>query len=198
MRKKCLFVIHGAWSTNVSFTCLINSLERDDIIISGHEYTCQERSLEEIVDGAVQKLYTLQDADVTIVGHSLGGIIGLASARCENVKNVVTVASPLNGLDLPWLFKLYLYSRVPFLSDAFEGSEFIQNLQSTEITCPVNCVVADKGYSPIHQCRTDGVVSYRAQTKWTPKDAKIEHINANHHEILQTQRLTELVNKVLA
>lgn len=198
MKKKCLFVIHGAWSTNVSFTCLINALERDDIIISGFEYTCRERSISEIVDSAIQKLYTLQDTDVTIVGHSLGGIIGLAISHCENVKNVITVASPLNGLDLPWLFKLYLYSRVPFLSDIFEGSEFMQNLHRKNIPCSVYSVVADKGYSPIHQCRTDGVISYRAQTKWMPQNAKIEHINANHHEILQTQRLTELVNKVLS
>lgn len=194
MENTSLFVIHGAWSTSNTFNCLVNTLK--DTPVYKFDYDCHQYTLSEIVKQA-KKALTKINGSTIIIGHSLGGIIALSLEQEPSVKKIITVASPIAGLKFPKLAEAFLSYRAPIISDIVQDSRFMINLKKKKFTKEIKILVSNMGYNPMILEKNDGVVTFSSQTSWVPNNADIIHIDANHHEILQTKEFIETVTNNL-
>ncbi len=201
MKNKNLFLIHGAWSTKHSFNYLLKYLLDNHNIakIKCFEYDCFDERIPGIVTRAKNELAKLEEngCETIAIGHSLGGLIALALSEEKGVARTITLASPLNGIEMNRLFRAYLLYRAPILSDVVPGASYLENLHKIEYTKPVNVLVSCKGFNPAIYEPSDGVVTVASQTEWLPKTASLTKIDANHHEILQTTEALLTIEKVI-
>ena len=123
---------------------------------------------------------TGENERVDIVGHSMGGLIALSLGQEKSVSSIVTIATPLGGLDIN-LLQSYL-SRSHFLSEIANNSKFIRQLHSQKISTPTLHLVTTHGFNPYIYEPNDGVVTVRSQMRW--KCGEVHEIHANHSEVL--------------
>ena len=121
---------------------------------------------------------------VVVIGHSLGGVLALCVANHKNVDMIITISAPYSGVHVPLYMKLYIVS--PIIKSIFEESAFIQMIQTTHYKKPIYTLVSMTGFNPGIHGKSDGVISIRSQTVWTPHGAEVFRINENHHDILQS------------
>ena len=180
---KNIFAIHGAWSSPLSFTHLESK-------IKGHwqmfSYDHASESMDLIIERANKEI---TDSSL-VIGHSLGGIVALSMESNPLVRGVITLASPLSGLELN-LIQLYL-SRSSLLSQIANDSKTIRQMKQHEYTKPVLHAVASRGYNPFIFERNDGVLPYKIQTGWSC--GQLADVDANHYEILQSPQTAKLIN----
>ena len=110
----------------------------------------------------------------------MGGLIALSLANHIDVDRLVTIATPLGGLDINYI-QSYL-SRSHFLSEIANNSKFIRNLHQQKITKPTLHLVTTHGFNPYIYEPNDGVVTVRSQTRWSC--GQVIQIDANHSEVL--------------
>jgi pimeloyl-ACP methyl ester carboxylesterase len=181
---KNIFAIHGAWSSSISFTYLKSRIKGNWHMFS---YDHSKENMEEIIQRANVEL---ADSSI-IIGHSLGGIVGLHIESNPLVRGVITLASPLAGLELN-LIQSYM-SRSSLIGQVANDSKTIKTMKSRDYTKPILHLVANRGYNPFIFEKSDGVLPYKVQTGW--HCGEIKEIDANHYEILQSeQTMTNIVN----
>ena len=127
------------------------------------------------------------------IGHSLGGIIALNMTNDVLCKGIITLASPLAGLDLN-LMQMYM-SRGSLISKISSGSRAINDIHRFTYQLPVLHLIANKGYNPFIYEDNDGVLPLKVQTGWSCGD--FGEISANHYEILQSDATVAAVNDFL-
>lgn len=193
--KKNLIFIHGAWSTPASFNYILKNISQTETKLNVANvvhisYDCNS-SQEKIIDvinrtsNIIEKISNENNCESVIIGHSLGGIIALGSSSAKSVSRVITLASPINGLRSNKMVDAFLTYRVPFLKDVMANSYFMELIHNKNYYCPVDVMVARKGFNPAIYEPSDGVVPISTQTKWIPNTGQLYMIDANHHEILQ-------------
>lgn len=199
--KKNLFLIHGAWCTKKSFNYLIDSLHTsksskniNDVVC--FEYDNSKRSIREIIDSANKQLTKLEK-DTIIIGHSLGGLVALALEDNDSVSDVITVASPTNGLRVGVLLEFYLQYREPAIHDIMHHSGFIEFLHKKDYDKPIYSLIANSGFNPFILEKSDGIIPVSAQKKWIPDNASLIEIDCNHTEILQSEEFVDVVKNVI-
>lgn len=181
-----ILAIHGAWSSSISFNYLKSKTVPKlwELV----DYDHRIHSYEDIVhmsSGIMTEPYVA-------VGHSLGGLIALNQSQDPLCKGIVTLASPLAGLDLN-LIQLYL-SRSSLIGKIANGSREIDHLHRLSYEhVPVLHLIANKGYNPFIYENNDGVLPIKVQTGWSC--GKMIEVSANHYEILQSDKtLFELMS----
>lgn len=195
-----LFLIHGAWSSGITFNYLKECLLNDPLIknsidnIVNFEYDTNSSNLGGIIKAAAKELNL---PNTIVIGHSMGGIVALTLEEHINVRAVVTVASPIAGIRMNKLAETFLAMRAPIISDITESSVHIRNLRYKKYTKDVRVCVSQSGYNPVMFEKTDGVVSIESQHAWLPSTATVSYIDANHHEVLQTPQFVEAVKTTL-
>lgn len=181
--------IHGAFATPVSFTRLVENLP-------GHfayypQYTVDEE-LQKNIDRIAKEVAKLDDP--IIVGHSLGGVIGLSIAnQIPDVKKVITIASPLGGSRTADIMKWF--STQNLFYDISTSSPVIKGLENRKNPCPVYSIVTTAGNNPMILEPNDGVVSIASQTKLS--DVQYIKMHFNHLEILMTDELTDVIHDLI-
>lgn len=180
------FFIHGAWASPASFNYLRDKL-RDKYETAAASYDCQKMAVADMIDTTREHMYgACRPGDNNIVvGHSLGGLIALSLEDEPLVSRVVTIASPLAGLQMNRLMEFYLSFRSPILGKIAAGSNFISSLHSKKYTKPIDTIVAAKGFNPLLTEPNDGVLTIECQTSWLPPNARLRPIAASHFDILQ-------------
>ena len=197
MEHMNLVLIHGAWSTSNTFNCLINAIEStENLTIIKINYDCQKHSLSEIISRIKKELTSFKQPTI-VVGHSLGGIIALSLEQEPSIKRIITLASPISGLQYPKIAEAFLSFRAPIIKDITYDSKFMMNLRKKKFKKPIDILVSTSGYNPMILEKNDGVVTVSSQTYWIPSTGKIKYVSANHHEILQTKEFIETVKKHL-
>lgn len=174
--------IHGAWSSSISFNHISSKIAA----------SCEHFQYDHHSEGMRQIIQRARDSITRpsiLIGHSLGGIVALAVEDHPMVQGIVTLASPLTGLDLN-LIQVYL-SRSSLVSEITNRSHLMRDLHRHAYQKPVLHLVANRGYNPFIYEQNDGVLPYKVQTGWTCGDMR--EIAANHYEILQS---TETVSEI--
>jgi hypothetical protein len=201
--NKNLFLIHGAWCSKHSFNFIVKKVLDDSPVgrIKCFEYDCQKESVESIVNRSRHEVCELSKNGLktVIVGHSLGGLFALKLSQRPYIQHTITLASPLAGLEsLNPFFHFFLMRNAPVLKHLYPSSKFIKGLHKKDYSKKtVECHIATSGYNPLIFEPSDGVVSVRAQTLWTPKGAILKHINTNHSEILQAPETILSIERAL-
>lgn len=181
--------IPGAWSTANCFNYYFDALAADDALTPVYVlYNIQTDSLPAVVGKVNETLDELTgnlDQKYVLVGHSLGGMIALACHDHPKVAGILTVASPIDGLDLNRLVQTLVSVRSPFLIDAMRRSSWVSDLHEIEYTKPICHIATKGGFHPAMYEENDGVVSYASQTRWKAPGAVVKTIKSTHHDILQ-------------
>ena len=193
--KNYLF-IHGAFASKHSFNYIEHKIGAlGKLWVCQHlEYDSHTENVFDIVERG-KEILNDNNFEITIVGHSLGGLIALSLASEKNVKKVVTISSPLSGIDISPLFAPYLLINCPLLVDVLPQSKFIRDIKRKDFNIPINVISTEVNFYPVIPEPSDGVVTVKSQTSWVPKDATIDIINASHHEVLQ---MPEIIDKIRA
>lgn len=173
---KNVLAIHGAFSTPTVFNYL-----RMQLCEYSWNFFDYRNSTSDIVELVYKSSLCLpKNTLVHVVGHSMGGLIGLAISQLPNVASVTTIATPLGGLELN-LFQSF-FSRSLFLSEISRDSQFVKNLQKSTYTKPIQHIITTKGFSPWIYEPNDGVVTLKSQTVWNAGPQKL--IASNHAEVM--------------
>lgn len=188
------FFIHGAWASKNSFNYVVDNIDSKEIEL--FEYCCQKENPEDIIKRAVQEVKKF-DGDVTIVGHSLGGI--LATHLHKHAKRIVTVAAPLNGVDsLNFMMHYLLAFYAPVFKHITPNARFIKDMHADDYSdTKFDVIVACNGYNiAMPNKPSDGTISIESQIAWTPTDATIHKVDANHHEVLIHPKTVDIIKAV--
>lgn len=183
-----ILAIHGAWSSSISFNYLKGKTKAKDwhCIDYDHRVNDYEDILAMSI-GVVREPYIA-------IGHSLGGMIALHMSQDTLCKGIITLASPLAGLDLN-LIQMYL-SRASLISKIANTSRHVREIHEMNFDhVPVLHLIANKGFNPFIYESNDGVLPLKVQTGWTC--GRLEEIAANHYEILQSNTTVSAVNSFL-
>jgi triacylglycerol esterase/lipase EstA (alpha/beta hydrolase family) len=180
---KNIFAIHGAYATPATFNYLKYKLGK------GYKWTFLDyRNVSCGVQNIVNNVENL-DEPYHVIGHSMGGLIGLKLLERPWVKSLTTISSPINGIELTW-FQQYL-TKDSFLPEITEYSEFIRNLKLTDNIKPIQHIVSMTGYSPFMWKPNDGVITIWSQIQ--KSQGPIHEVKANHIEIMLIDETRQLL-----
>lgn len=187
-----IWYIHGANSTPTSFNYVRSRLPQHDARLIRYDHA---RSVMGVVEMLVGDLAAAGEP-VTLVGHSLGGVIAMVTAaRAERVQNVVTMAAPLGGSQSASVMRWLTAS--PLLNDIEPNSPLITACRrlSPRITVPVLSVVTTAGGSSLLTGENDGVVTVESQTAL--KIPRYVRVPYNHFEVLLSDTVVDLLNNTI-
>ena len=179
--------IHGAWSTSTSFNHLRGQIPADwDTVDYDHA-----------TDG-MWDIIRKADANISnpsvVIGHSLGGIAALHVHDNPLVRGIITLASPLAGLELN-LLQIYL-SRSKLIAQIANDTHLIRDMKRREYPKPVLHLVANRGFNPFIYEDSDGVLPRKIQTGW--HCGEVVSIETNHYEILHHPDTVRSIGNFLA
>lgn len=193
-----ILFIHGAWSSRNTFNYIASQIQTTGQI-QFFEYDCQTEEPYNILKRAQRELHELNrdGKRTTIVGHSLGGI--LAMHLHNQASNVVTLASPLNGIDgLNFWMYTFLTMYAPIFKHITPRSQFIKDMQECDYgDTKFDVCVATRGQNIAMKKPSDGTISVDSQILWQPDDARIHTIKTSHHEIVQHPQVVSIIRQAI-
>ncbi len=143
------------------------------------EYDTRRPVMECVSDVHDQIYKQYGEREIDIIAHSLGGLISLCLMETDiNVRRIVTLASPLNGIRI--LNFASIVSRDPIWHDLAPRSKFMKYLRSIDIDIPVLSIIATVGSWPLLMEPNDGVVTIRSQENFPGCSQLV--VELNHYE----------------
>ena len=171
-----IIAIHGAWSSSISFNHLRSQIQGSWVVV---DYDHASEGMWDII----QRSNDMITRPSIVIGHSLGGIAALHLHDNPLVSGIITLASPLAGLELN-LLQIYL-SRSKLITQIANDTHLIRDMKKRDYAKPVLHLVANYGFNPFIYGDSDGVLPKKVQTGWSC--GKLVPIHTNHYEILQHQ-----------
>lgn len=173
---KTILYLHGAGATPLSFRFIITNLPE-------HKSLTIQMDPRESVDSIVERVATeIKDQeDLTIIAHSLGGLVGVGLLGLPNVSRLITMSSPFGGH--PAALIMSLWSHETMFKDLSPYSSTVRRLQRrwTAANKPHLAITTTSGL-PIMGYENDGVVTVASQTALD--GPKYEKLDLNHFEVL--------------
>lgn len=185
--KPTIVYLHGLNCSSKVFSFLQAQLPNHTPFFIDYPSHC---SVQESYSYVVNKL---PKKPFTIIGHSLGGIIGhLISTRTRlPLKKLVTISTPFGGSGAAGLLR-WIYPHFTVLKDLSPTSKLVKELASGNPACPFLSLVSIAGNLPfISAEKNDGVVTIESQVA-IPATKRLE-INANHLEALLDMNTVQAV-----
>ena len=170
--------IHGLNSTQSSFSYIVKQLPEH------HFHLINYQSHQPLAESIIQVLKQLpREVPLSLVGHSLGGVIAtlIAADNLEKIERLVTISSPLNGSRAAATLR-WIPGSLPVLNDIVPRSALLTRLGGLELKVPTISIISTGGHLPTSPEPNDSVVSVSSQ-KALRFGKKIE-VKANHFEVL--------------
>jgi alpha/beta superfamily hydrolase len=191
---KHIAYLHGLNSTHASFSYIVQQLPAHHHHFI--DYTSQQNLDASIEECAVKLFASLpRNASVTLIGHSLGGVIAaiIAADFPHRIENLITISAPLNGsraaIALRWIPGIS-----PVLHDITPSGVIINRCGDLDLSMPTLSIISTGGHTATFdaaQEQNDSVVALASQ-KGLRFGKKVE-IDANHFEVLLShQTATEI------
>lgn len=187
--------IHGLNATQSSFSFVVSKLPaHKHHLIEYHSY----QNLSTSIDECVQQLFKEipQKAKVSLVGHSLGGVIAaiIAADYPDRVENLVTISAPLMGskaaLTLRWM-----PGALPILNDIVPNGTIISRCGDLDLAVPTLSIISTGGHIPAGVEPNDSVVAIASQRGL--RFGQKAEVHANHFEVLMHDETVGLIDKFL-
>jgi pimeloyl-ACP methyl ester carboxylesterase len=189
MNSPPIWYIHGAFASPRSFAWLKGELPEHEAI--NVEYSCSGQ-LSRVIDKIVEQARTEEQID--IIGHSLGGVIGVILAhRLPNIRRVVTMSSPFGGSRIAAF--LQFITPGTFMQDVQPLSPIMSEVRSKELSVPVLSLVTTGGRSPAILEPNDGVVSLQSQRALN--GPRFIERPVNHFEVLLDEETPRIISEFL-
>lgn len=179
-----IFAIHGAWSSPKIFNYLKYRLG-DGYSWEFLNYQDQVHNLQGIIDDVID----LSEPH-HVIGHSMGGLIGLKLLSKSWVSSLTTIATPIGGIELN-MMQRYL-TRSTFLLDIADYSTLIQSIKNIKTIKPIQHIISTKGFNPFLYEENDGVVTLKSQR--SVKFGKSYEIAATHTEVVMHNDTASIID----
>lgn len=185
---KTIAYVHGLNSSHRSFAYLTQNLPSHNIIKINYN------SHQPLAESLLEVRKQLPKGPMTIVGHSLGGLIAtiLVSDEPDRFESLVTISSPLGGSKAANLMR-WMPGHPPILNHITPSSIAIRKLASFLSEIPTLCVVSTGGHLSTTNEANDSVVTVISQ-KALLFGKKVE-VKANHFEVLMHEKTIDIVAK---
>lgn len=184
-----IWYVHGSGGSAHSFRWLRQQLPLQNAKFFSYQV---DETTESCID-RLQAALLLEHEPVTLIGHSLGGIISLACAERFNVMRLITMCAPFAGLKHAHLAALF--STAPLFRDMREYSRLLINLRAAKKTKPHLAIVASHGLPHINE-PNDGVVTMASQTALPGQ--VYTSFPVNHFEVLLSPEVASTINQFMA
>lgn len=185
--EKVIWYIHGAHATSRSFAWLKRELP-------DHEHVDIEYVTDRPMANVLSELHKQLEDDgrrISIVGHSLGGVLAVSLAqRSALVDRIVTMGSPFGGSSLASIMCFFAPNTV--MNEVRPQSKLLTDVRKKELTTPVLSIVTTGGQSPMIPESNDGVVSVVSQKAlYGPRYVERP---VNHFEVLLDGETAQLIS----
>jgi pimeloyl-ACP methyl ester carboxylesterase len=184
-----IWYIHGAGASENSFNWLRAQLP-------SHRACFLHYSTTDPASDSINRLVARIERErepVTVIGHSLGGVIARAcAAETRFVDRLVTMCAPFGGIRHAAM--MAMFSPSPLYRDLSEYSPLLIDVRRSRLAVPHLAIVASNGL-PVSSETNDGVVTLSSQTAIQGQD----YINfgLNHFEVLLSPQVAETINDFL-
>lgn len=186
MIEPTICYVHGAGASARSFAYIKHMLPKHDFI--DFEYNL-DKPLDETISDCVG---VINKGPITMIGHSLGGLIALSAAHLEpKVCRVVTMCTPFAGSLMAESMRWFNSS--PLFEALRPSGQILTNIRTKPLPCPVFCFVATSGL-PLLREDNDGVVTVESQMAL--KDASYSQYDLNHFEMLMDHDVCTHLGKI--
>jgi alpha/beta superfamily hydrolase len=132
--------------------------------------------------------------ELSLVGHSLGGLIATLIAHERELNELVVISAPIAGSRAARIAK-WIPGSPAIMRDITPTSPRIVQACTTKISVPTLSICSMTGHLAAEKEPNDGIVTIASQ-KALPFGRKAE-VKANHFEILMHERTVELIRKHL-
>lgn len=183
-----IWYVHGAGASERSFVWLQQQLPTHTARFFC--YTANQR-----VTAIIEQCAASIEADqaVTLIGHSLGGIIATACAQMANVSKLVTLCTPFGGIRYADMLSLFSFD--PLIKDLRAYSPVLSGLRAVSLATPHLSIVGCQGLPFIHESN-DGVISVASQMAL--RGPHYEMVRHNHFEVLLSDVVAGLIASFVA
>lgn len=120
---------------------------------------------------------------VSIISHSLGGVLSVAASHMNPlIQGVMTMGTPFGGCKAADVIR-WFNRHIMFEGISTHGSVIRKNL-NTPLSCRVVSIVTSKGGLPMFLEPNDGVVTVASQVAL--KGPEYIYLNHSHNEVLMS------------
>jgi pimeloyl-ACP methyl ester carboxylesterase len=185
---KTIFYVHGAGATAVSFCALATKLPEHTPRFFSYDIA------EPVADvtARVRNELSLLAAPVSLVGHSLGGIIATLASAEPQVDQIVTLNAPFGGIRV--LDFVGLFRREPFFTDLRSHGTALSAARAKVSDKPHLGIIGSGGLPTVAEAN-DGVVTVRSQT--AKPDIHYHLTDLNHFEVLLSNDVAREIERFL-
>lgn len=184
---KHIAYIHGLNSSSTSFSYIISQLpEHKAYCIDYRSHQGLENSIAEVVSKLPK------DQSLTLVAHSLGGVIAtlVAAEMPELVERLVLISTPFKGSRAAETLRWIPGSSRVF-SDICPRSPHIMRCRELKLEIPTLTIVSTGGHLHTSPAPNDGVVTISSQLGLNFGERA--EINATHFEVLLDTRTVKTI-----
>jgi pimeloyl-ACP methyl ester carboxylesterase len=185
---KTIVYLHGLNCSGIGFNHLINSLpEHNSVVIDYNSHYSMNDILEEVSK-------KLPNEKISLVGHSLGGLVGLMIAKDgqKDIDKVVTISSPIGGSRAAFLAQ-WLFPSIKSISDLTPTSVIIDEVKKPIKNKVLNIISTAGGISYFKP--NDSIVTIESQDSYQTDHKK--YIDVNHFEVLQHEDTVKYIDEFI-
>jgi len=186
---KTVAYIHGLNQTSRCFGYLMQNLPDQKRVVIDYD---SHQPLEQSIAQVMKQLP--KTGELSLVGHSLGGLISVLIAHERELNELIVVSAPIAGSRAARIAK-WVPGAPHIMRDITPTAPRIVQASSTKITVPTISICSITGHLAAEKEPNDGIVTIASQ-KALPFGKKHD-VKANHFEILMHDRTVELIRKHL-
>lgn len=186
---KTVAYIHGLNQTSRCFGYVLQNLPEHDSIQINYD---SHQPLSESIRHVISQLPL--NVELSLVGHSLGGLISTLIAHDLKLSELVIISAPIGGSKAAKMAR-WFPGAPSIIRDITPTSPGIVKASTVRIGTPTLSICSTSGDLPGHREPNDGIVAIESQ-KALPFGKKAE-VQANHFEVLMHDRTVELIRKHL-
>lgn len=185
--------IHGANASPASFNFIRQYFGEHEATFIRYD---TETDLADVVLNITEMLP--KSEHVSIVGHSLGGVIGVAVSQLLShsgiVDRIVTAGSPFSGSDVARRLRI-LYPFSSFIKNVSSSHPVFKRVVNIGAVVPTMSIVSTAGHNPLVDDLNDGVVTIASQLA-LPRAINVR-VELNHYETMLSPVVGELAAEFL-
>lgn len=187
---KSIAYVHGFNSTHRSFAYITQNLPKHNVV--NINYNSHQRLADSIIEVHKQ----LPKGQLTLVGHSLGGLIStlLVLNEPERFESLVVISSPLGGSKTA-IFMKWMPGYPSILGCITPNAAHIRRIVTSRSGIPTLSIISTEGHLQTTSDLNDSIVAVSSQIA-LPFGKKVE-VKANHFEVLTHEKTVGLIQKHL-